>query len=142
MLNLRYDSDSDSLYVYLTTEIAPGEARWQVPFDYLAPELAGFIADLSESGQLLGIEILDARERIAWRDLHPNLGPALSDSYDSSMDVSLVSFGGQAVGRIEVTDQMFDRFAVDVGLDRAGRVTELAIPQASRQLDAEWLKRK
>jgi uncharacterized protein YuzE len=141
MLGISYDSGTDSLYLYLAGTIRPGEARWQLPFDGEHADLAGFIADLSTDGKILGIEVLDASERVFWQGLSTSPEPSVIKTYAGDHDEVKISFGGTAITTFRVADQKFPQFLMQVGVDGLGKVTEIVIPQASRQLPATSLQR-
>jgi uncharacterized protein YuzE len=69
-----YDAEADAAYIHLTGEIAPGQVRHTVEL------VEGCVmADVSENGDLLGIEILFAKKGIKVRlpkDIQPVLHAA------------------------------------------------------------------
>jgi uncharacterized protein YuzE len=56
-----YDSDADAAYIYLEHPIAPGAAEAVATFD---TNQGMFNLDLNANGQILGLEIIGAREHL------------------------------------------------------------------------------
>jgi uncharacterized protein YuzE len=62
-MRVTYDSEVDAAYIYLVDLIPPGAAKKTYTCD--ATEVNGMInLDFDASGRLLGIEVLDAREKL------------------------------------------------------------------------------
>ena len=63
-LKVTFDAEADAAYIYLVDKIDSGGVRTTVPCDL--GSLAGMInLDFDDFGQLLGIEIMDARHFLA-----------------------------------------------------------------------------
>ncbi len=60
-----YDPEANAAYIYLADHIEPGGAKFTYPCD--PAEVNGMInLDFDADGRLLGIEVLDARQKLPW----------------------------------------------------------------------------
>jgi uncharacterized protein YuzE len=72
-LHWTYDDEADALYIYLVDEIPPGAAVRQLRRGH------GVLVDLDASGQVLGIEVLDAS--MALSNLEPMSVPEVDREF-------------------------------------------------------------
>jgi uncharacterized protein YuzE len=61
-MKITYDSEANAAYIYLVTQIAPGEASEQVDEIETPGGKGEIILDFDSSGRLLGIEVLNAKD--------------------------------------------------------------------------------
>jgi len=61
-MKITYDPEANAAYIQLVTRIAPGEASEQVAEIETPGGKGEIILDFDSSGQLLGIEVLNAQD--------------------------------------------------------------------------------